>query len=78
MPTILRWKGWKFLFYSLDRDEPPHIHARKDRKEVKIWLDDLSMARNRRCTAKEIRDIISVTKEHRTEFLEKWNEHFGN
>ena len=29
MPTILRWKGWTFLFYSADWREPPHVHARK-------------------------------------------------
>ncbi len=78
MPTILRWKGWKFLFYSLDRDEPPHVHVRKDRKEVKIWLNEIRVARNRRCTPKELRDILTVAARHRSEFMEMWNEHFGN
>jgi hypothetical protein len=78
MPTVFEWKGWKFLFYSQDRGEPPHIHVRKDRSEVKIWLEGLKVARNRRCTDQEINAILDVVKANRNEFLEKWHEHFGN
>ncbi len=44
MPTIFVWKGWTFLFFSLDRGEPPHVHVRKDRKELKLWLDPVRVA----------------------------------
>jgi len=78
MPTVYEWKGWKFLFYSLDAVEPPHIHVRKDRKETKIWLNSLEIARNKRCTAQELNVLVKVVEEHRGEFLERWHEHFGN
>jgi len=26
MPTLLVWRGYKFRFYALDMDEPPHVH----------------------------------------------------
>ncbi|WJH41731.1 DUF4160 domain-containing protein [Aliirhizobium terrae] len=78
MPKVFEWKGWRFEFYSLDRSEPPHIHARKDRKETKIWLEQLAIARNKRCTEKELNELLDVVKAHRQEFLEKWHEHFGN
>ena len=29
MPTVLRWRGYKFLFFNLDEVEPPHIHVVK-------------------------------------------------
>lgn len=78
MPKLFEWKGWIFLFYSLDCLEPPHVHVRKDRKELKIWLADLSVARNQRCTAKDISDILSVVQVHKSAFLEKWHEHFAD
>jgi hypothetical protein len=36
MPTLLRWKGYRFFFYSADGWEPAHIHVAKDGKETKI------------------------------------------
>lgn len=27
MPTILRAEGYRFFFFSLDRNEPPHVHV---------------------------------------------------
>ncbi len=46
MPTILRWKGHKFLFYSKEIGEPPHIHVLKDHKQLKVWLSDIRLAKN--------------------------------
>ena len=78
MPTLFEWKGWKFLFYSLDYAEPPHVHVRKDRKEAKIWLHRVEIARNRRCSDHELAVLLRVAEENRTMFLEKWHEYFGN
>lgn len=78
MPKVFEWRGWRFEFYSLDRDEPPHVHIRKDRKETKIWIERLAIARNKRCTDQELNDLLGVVKDHQQEFLEKWNEHFRN
>lgn len=78
MPRIFEWKGWRFEFYSLDRFEPPHVHIRRDRKEAKIWLHTLEVARNKRCTDKELNELTVVVRENRQAFLEKWHEHFGN
>ena len=38
MPTILLIRGWRLFFYANERDEPPHIHARKGEIECKYWL----------------------------------------
>ena len=78
MPTIYHWRGWKFHFYSSDIVEPPHIHVRKDNREVKLWLADLSVAKNRRCTEIEIREITAEARAHLDAFMESWNGHFGN
>jgi len=36
MPTLLRWKGYRFFFYSADGWEPPNVHVAKDGKEAKV------------------------------------------
>ncbi|PYB72578.1 DUF4160 domain-containing protein [Rhizobium wuzhouense] len=77
MPTIFEWKGWKFLFFSLDRAGPPHIHVRKDRKELKLWLDPVRVAYNRRVADHEVNAIIDVVNEHRKEFIDAWKRYFG-
>ena len=38
MPTILFIRGWRFFFYANERNEPPHIHAKKGDSECKFWL----------------------------------------
>ena len=57
MPTVLRWRGWIFLFYSADGDEPPHVHVRKGRQEAKFWLGDSSVAAIRRVSDRELRAL---------------------
>lgn len=77
MPTLLRWNGYRFFFYSADRWEPPHVHVAKAGCEAKLWLRDLTVAVNLGYSAKELNEIIVVTREHRTSFTEAWNDHFG-
>ena len=38
MPNILYIRGWRLFFYANERNEPPHIHARKGNSDCKYWL----------------------------------------
>ena len=38
MPTVLLIRGWRLFFYANEREEPPHIHARKGDADCKFWL----------------------------------------
>ena len=77
MPTLLRWKGYRFFFYSADSWEPPHIHVHKDGNEAKIWLRDMTVATSYGYPARELNGIIQVARENQGAFLEAWNDHFG-
>lgn len=77
MPTVLRWKGWVFFFYSADWSEPPHVHVRKGRQEAKFWLRDGSVALARRVPAHELNLLRDKVVERREAFLESWHAHFG-
>jgi len=42
MPTVLLIRGWRLFFYANERNEPPHIHARKGDAECKYWLHPIT------------------------------------
>lgn len=46
MPTVLRWNGYRFYFFSNEGQEPPHIHIDKAENTVKFWLSPVSVARS--------------------------------
>ena len=78
MPTVLRWKGFRFYFYSADGWEPPHIHVGKDGHEAKIWLHDMNFAINVGFSARDLSEIVRKTREERETFLEAWHDYFAN
>lgn len=78
MPTIFRWRGHRFLFYSKEIGEPPHIHVLRDGRQLKIWLADMRVARNVGFAPHEVNDILRVAAEQRSAFLEAWNDYFGH
>jgi len=78
MPVVLRWQGHRFLFYSKEIGEPPHIHVLKDRKQLKVWLSDLRVARNVGFASHEVNAILTIVAENRRKFLEAWNDYFGH
>ena len=55
MPTVLRWRGYKFLFFSLEEGEPPHVHVRKGSGQAKFWLSDCQLAKERGFADHELR-----------------------
>ena len=77
MPTVLRWRGYRFHFYSDETGEPPHVHVRRDDKMLKVWLSDLTIAVNYGFARHEISTIVRKVSEQRESLLEAWNAHFG-
>jgi hypothetical protein len=72
MPVVLRLKGYKFLFYEADLDEPPHVHARKAGDEAKYWLSPIALARMRGFRQHELNEIERIISAHRDDLLEAW------
>jgi len=75
MPTIFIQNGFRVSFYSYDLAERIHVHVFKDRRECKVWLDDLSLAFNRGFRTHEIAEIRRIIAERRAEIVERWLEH---
>jgi hypothetical protein len=77
MPTLLRWRGYRFFFYSADGGEPPHIHVVRDGREAKIWLRGVRLAGNAGLSERDLGEVLKVVQDKQAEFLEVWHEHFG-
>ena len=79
VPTLLRWNGYRFFFYSADGDEPPHVHiVERGEQEAKVWLSDCSVAINLGFSARDLGDIIRKIREERGVFLQAWNDYFAD
>ncbi|MCH7694459.1 MAG: DUF4160 domain-containing protein [Proteobacteria bacterium] len=78
MPTVLRWKGHRFYFYSHEPNEPPHVHVDHGSSSAKFWLQPVGLARNFGFSPRELRTLQGVVAEHQGSFLEAWNGHFGD
>lgn len=78
MPTVLRDGPYHFQFFGIDRNEPPHVHVKRDRCEAKFWLDPLvRLARNSGFKPHELNAIEHIIRDKRDELLEAWHEFFG-
>lgn len=74
MPTILVQDGFRFHFYSNERNEPAHVHITGKGGEMKVWLPSLEVAFSYGLSPAEQRNALEITKQNDRLFLEKWNE----
>lgn len=78
MPTVLKIKGYRFFFYSLEGNEPPHIHIEHGDKVGKFWLDPINLASSNGFRSHELSEVRLLVIQHKQLFLEKWHAYFGN
>jgi hypothetical protein len=78
MPTVLREGPYRFAFFSSDVSEPPHVHAFRDKADVKFWLNPVRLESSHGFSATEIRRIERLVEEHVQDLLRAWNEYFAN
>ncbi len=76
MPTVLRWNGYRFFFYSNEGQEPPHIHVIKGGGEAKIWLEDLRTQYAHGFSPRDLRGILSKVEDERKMFMDAWKVYF--
>jgi hypothetical protein len=79
MPVVLRKKGYRFMFFASDADEPPHVHVKKAGKSAKFWLTPIvTLEKNNRLRPHEVNEAERIIEDHRDYLLERWNAFFGN
>lgn len=77
MPTVLRDGPYSFVFFSSDRDEPPHIHVKRDRQIAKFWLTPVGCSVNRGFAQHELKRIEELVASHQCFLLQAWNDYFA-
>jgi len=77
VPTVLRVRGYRFFFFSLEEHEPPHIHIANAERYAKFWLEPVSIADVRGFRANEMTELRKVVIENAHFLLERWYEYFG-
>lgn len=78
MPTVLRCAGYRFYFYSLENDKPPHIHVEWGDRLAKYWLEPVKLASSIRFKAHELTEVRALVLEHQDAFLKAWHEHLDD
>lgn len=76
MPTLMRWKGYRFHFWSGDRAEPPHVHVKKGKAEAKVWLQPVELAKSIDFAEHELAELVRKVRENELHFLRAWHDHF--
>ncbi len=78
MPTVLRIGRFRFLFYSNEGEEPPHIHVKAGGDEAKFWLAPVALESNYGFSGRELTEIEQLVRQHLNQLLEAWNEYFDH
>ena len=77
MPTVARWQGHRFYFYSHEPNEPPHVHVDAHGCTAKFWLRPTALARNVGFSPRELATLLAQVRERSDAFLEDWHGYFG-
>jgi len=75
MPTILKYNGFRFFFFS-NEHTPEHIHIEKGGGYAKVKLENLKLIENYQFSKKDIKIILKIVEENKDNFLKAWNEYF--
>ena len=80
MPVVLRYKGYRFFFYSNEGSprEPVHIHVLGAEGEAKLWLQpDVRVAESDGFDARTLRELGRVVELNSGLIERAWHEHFA-
>jgi hypothetical protein len=73
MPTVLRQRGYRFYFFALEGNEPPHVHVDKGSGTAKLWLRTLAVASAENLKPSEVREALSIARNHHSLLLHAWH-----
>lgn len=80
MPVVLRYRGFRFFFYSNEGHprEPVHIHVRGEGGEAKFWIrPEVRVAISDGLDARKLRQLATVVEDNTSLIESAWHEHFS-
>ncbi len=78
MSTVIKIKGFRFFFFSLEGNEPAHIHIEQAERYAKFWLEPVQLAKSDGFRSFEISELRKLVEDNKELFKERWNEHFSS
>ena len=75
-PTILQSGPYRFFFFSSDRNEPIHVHVKRDLRLAKFWLAPIRMAYNYGFSETALNRIAGIIRKHEAELAKAWHDYF--
>jgi hypothetical protein len=78
MQTVIKIKGFRFFFFSLEGNEPAHIHIEQAERYAKFWLEPVQLAKSDGFRSFEISELRKLVEDNKELFKERWNEHFSS
>ena len=76
MPTIFKYEGYRFYFYS-NEHLPEHIHVENGDVYARVVLETLEVTDSYKCNSKELMKIVKLVQENRLKIEGAWNEYFN-
>ena len=78
MPAIkIPGSPYRFSFFSNERNEPMHVHVRREKNKAKFWMNPVRLCNSQGFAAHELKKIENLIIEHQTEIERAWNEYFS-
>jgi len=74
MPTILRQDGFRFLFYTNEGNEPPHIHVIGRGGEAKVWLSTIEISEYYGLSPRDKKHVLEIVQKNVKLFIDKYEE----
>ena len=75
-PTVLQSGPYRFFSFASDRQEPPHVHVKRD-KLAKFWLAPVREAYNYGFKPNELNRIATIAQRNEAHLLKAWHEYFN-
>ena len=77
-PTVFRWKGYRFFFFSRE-EQRVHVHVYCADGEAKFWVEpEVAVVRNHGLTEAQLAEMRSVVEDRKDDITRAWREHFGS
>ena len=77
MPTVLRSGPYRFLFYSSDAEEPPHVHVERGESSAKFWLSPVRLQSSGGFKPVEVCRLQRLVEQHREALVRSWDAYFN-
>jgi len=75
MPTVFKYKGYRFYFYS-NEHLPEYIHVENGDGYARIVLETLEVTDSYKLNSKELKKVIKLVQENREKIEGAWYEYF--